>query len=805
MLTAVTAVSMTGCGGKDSGSSDKDMKDLVYSSERLACMDQVKGDVSGFSVAGDDTIYLYTTEWIEPEGTDESGEIEARDGEAAVFEETDDAAAESEDGADDVAAESEDGADDVAATEGEDGAEAELINADTEDDSVEEEFSYQVNQYFYSFKPDGSEFKEIPFGIPYNQDEWLNMFQVSQDGNLYLLYSAYDQQTEKSTYYVRIVGSDGKLVKEISTDGLAESSEVYYQSLRCDSEGNIYLLTDQSVFILDPDGNKIGEAKSDQYINCIAVTNDGTVVASVSEEDGTKVYAIDKDKKQFGEAYELGSGYYNSLIAGKQYSFYYSDGASLFGYDMQSGKSKEILNWVSCNINSSYVGDIVALADGRFLAIYYDYSSEQGENGIYLFTKVDPSQVADKTVITYAGLYMDDSIRTQAVKFNKSQDKYQVVVKDYSSFEDPVTQMNNDLMAGNIPDLIDLSGISADKYIAKGMLTDLYELMDGDPDVKKEDFFENVLKVMETDGKLYHITPTFGVNGLIGRASDVGGRTSFTMQDLIELENAKPEGTTAFYMSSNSSILSQICCANYDNYIDWNTGKCSFDSQDFINLLEYANKYPGDEDINWSEDTESMPSMIRSGKVLFATIYSMSMEEVELYNKMFEDEICFIGYPSEQGIGGAVAMNMDIGIYAKSKNKEGAWEFLKTFLTREYISAPEYNYYSGFPLRKDAFEDAVKKNSATEEYVDDFGHTIQPLNSSWGYDDLEVEIKPLSDKEVQMIRDIIAGVDHLYVYNDDISSIISEEAGAYFSGQKTSKEVADIIQNRVSTYVNENR
>jgi ABC-type glycerol-3-phosphate transport system substrate-binding protein len=150
-------------------------------------------------------------------------------------------------------------------------------------------------------------------------------------------------------------------------------------------------------------------------------------------------------------------------------------------------------------------------------------------------------------------------------------------------------------------------------------------------------------------------------------------------------------------------------------------------------------------------------------------------------------------------------MNNDLGIYAKSKNKEGAWEFLKTFLTKDYICGSQGNYYYGFPLRKDALEEIIKRNSTTEEYVDDYGNTITPLDSSWGYDDLDVEIGPLSDEQVQMVRDVIANVDHLYQYNDDVMSIISDEAGAFFSGQKTSKEVADIIQNRVSTYVNENR
>ena len=38
-----------------------------------------------------------------------------------------------------------------------------------------------------------------------------------------------------------------------------------------------------------------------------------------------------------------------------------------------------------------------------------------------------------------------------------------------------------------------------------------------------------------------------------------------------------------------------------------------------------------------------------------------------------------------------------------------------------------------------------------------------------------------------------------------IVNIIEEEAGAYYAGQKTAEEVADIIQSRVSIYLSETR
>ena len=839
-LAGVLAISMllTGCGGK-SGKDNKDMKDLVYKSEKLSCTDDIKGDISSFTVAGD-KIYIYTTEWIPGPGN--MDDTEAEDGESVVAEdeEGEDVVAKDKEGAadgdvatmtaedaavdgdeqtdstDGTNAISEEGeekpVDDAEATDAAtDGADAETGDTTDATDSVPDDYYGTTNQYFYTCKADGSDLQEIQMDVAQDENNWLNYFAATDDGALYMLYSGYDDKTEQSTYLIKVLDASGSQTGEINLSDILDEND-YVQSLRLDKDANIYLLGDQSVYVLDKDGNKIAQIKADNsgnsYLMSMARTGDGQIIVAMNGQDGMQVQTVDLAKKAFGETYDVAiSGYgSNSLIDGADYSFYFSDGSSLYGYDTQTKQSKEILNWISSNINTSYVGDTRALKGGQFITNYSDYSSDDGaDSGLYIFTKVDPSEVADKVTITYAGTYVDDSIKSQAVKFNKSQDKYQIMVKDYSSYDDPTTQMNNDLLAGDIPDIIDLSSISAEKYISKGMLLDLYTMMDKDPDIKKDDFIDNVLKVMETDGKLYHITPTFGVNVLIGKTSDIGGRDKFTVQDLIDLEQSKGGDTKAFYMRSNSSVLNMICTANYEDYIDWNTGKCSFNSDEFIKLLEYANTYPKDEDINWDEDYESLPTQIRNGKVIFADIYSLGMEEIELYNEMFQDDISFIGYPSDKSTGASASMNMDLGIYAKSKNVDGAWEFLKTFLTKDYTCNNNSIYYSGFPLRKDALEYQIKRYSATEKYTDEYGNEIEPYQSSWGYDDLDVEIGPLSEDQVNKLREVIASVGHLYVYNDDIMTIIADETGAYFSGQKSAKDVADIVQNRVSNYVNENR
>ena len=67
------------------------------------------------------------------------------------------------------------------------------------------------------------------------------------------------------------------------------------------------------------------------------------------------------------------------------------------------------------------------------------------------------------------------------------------------------------------------------------------------------------------------------------------------------------------------------------------------------------------------------------------------------------------------------------------------------------------------------------------------------------------EYASFTQEQVDRIVSFVESVNKRGYYNEAISNIISEEAGAYFSGQKSARDVASVIQSRVQVYVNENR
>lgn len=55
------------------------------------------------------------------------------------------------------------------------------------------------------------------------------------------------------------------------------------------------------------------------------------------------------------------------------------------------------------------------------------------------------------------------------------------------------------------------------------------------------------------------------------------------------------------------------------------------------------------------------------------------------------------------------------------------------------------------------------------------------------------------------MTDVINHCDRAVFEDNQLINIIQEEAAAFFKGQKTARETAEIMQSRVRMYVNENR
>lgn len=662
-----------------------------------------------------------------------------------------------------------------------------------------------------------TETKKLAFG----ENEGLDSIISDKDGYIALL-SSYIQPTEEEmekgiyeteTHY-NIVWFDGDF-NEISRQSLddfakkvqEEAGWFYANCFAVDKDDNIYLACDSNIYVLDKEGREICSFQFDNWVNDLTAMDDGQVYAqyydwSSDTGSGLKIAPVDIQAKEIGTPLENIKGSDNGKIypagEGKMYT---ASSTKLYLYDIASQTSEEVLDWIGCDINSNSIQGFAALEDGSFVAVstIYDYSGDEAKVTVELanIKEVPASSVKQKKELTFAMLYLNYDMQESVIKFNRTNEEYRISIKtyvddDYSNYEDALTLFNSDLASGSIADMFILpsgGGVSIANLAAKGVLADLTELIENDPDISMDDFIPNIIEALSINGKLYGISDSFSVQTLVGKTANVGSGTSWTFKEVLEMAQKHPDAML-FQYATKSSSLSQLLQYTMDSFYDPATGECHFDKEDFISLLELCNTFPAE----YSSDQEyvSLPKLLREDAVLLQEIWLSDFEYVQLYSKLFGEPVNFIGYPTSSGSGAIANFNQMMCISSKSKNKEGAFAFIKQFLTYEHQSSLDWR----LPINQAAFEDKITKAMETNE---------NGAVSTWMYDDVEVEIGALTEEEAQLIRDIIYSVDHTSAYDEQLFNIISEEAAAFFEGQKSAKEVAGLIQSRAQIYMDENR
>lgn len=611
----------------------------------------------------------------------------------------------------------------------------------------------------------------------------------------------------------KINSEDGSTIVKTDIKPVFEDADnAYVQYMTIDNEDNVYLSDGNSnIYVLDKDGNKICTISVENWVENLFATKEGKVFMRTWGNNGMAVKPVDIQKKSLGEDVTSenlngnGNSYNQNYYKGLEKGILVSDNNGVFIYDFETDVREDLFSWLDADINSDEVSEIGQLSDGRIWAILRDYSEEKTKYSLVYLTKTPASEVPQKEELLFGTMWLNQNVRKSIIDFNKSNTKYHISVKEYSTddYMTGLTQFNNDITSGNGPDIIDISNIDYKQYVSKGVLENLYPYMEKDG-INKEDYLMNVLKAYEVDGKLYGIVPQFYITTTIAKASKVGDTPGWTLTEMLDfVEHSEAENI--FQYGSRESIFYYCIYNNIDEFIDWETGECRFNGDDFIRVLEFANKFP--EEIDYNSD-EGISSKLRSDKVLLMQTSISSVQEYQMMNGLFGEKTTYIGYPNSERKGNLIQpTNGSVALNAKSKNKDGAWEFIKILLSDDYQNSlvSEWGSSWGFPLKKSALDKQFEKDMTPEYYEDENGNQVEQMKTSWGYDDFNMDIYAATQEEIDAVKEIITSAEKTSgSVNEELTNIITEETGAFFKGQKSAKDTADIIQNRIQIYVKEN-
>ncbi len=268
-----------------------------------------------------------------------------------------------------------------------------------------------------------------------------------------------------------------------------------------------------------------------------------------------------------------------------------------------------------------------------------------------------------------------------------------------------------------------------------------------------------------------------------------GDKENISFSDFMDTLNEYPN-SSAFYNATREEIYSNFLSMEENPFFSVTAQRNNFDSDEFIEFLKFIKDIPNDYiiDPNEFDYEEQLTNAYDKDESLFIMCEIGAADSLAYYEKLFlKDASKAVGYPNNRGYKGYIRPNQyTIGISAKTKNKDAAWEFVRYFLTEEY----QDSITAFVPASMKSFDKQAKRLMNTDHY-------------DWFYMYDTVTVEPINQNDVDKVRDVILSSGGNSYYDEKIIRIIEEEAEPYFAGEKTAEEAAKMIQSRVSIYLKE--
>lgn len=549
-----------------------------------------------------------------------------------------------------------------------------------------------------------------------------------------------------------------------------ESGARFFQMTKTD-EG-LALLSASMLVLLSDSGAETARQAID--------TNDGWAFAAMQERDGI-LFVLTRDLFG-GEAPELRAFDAKTLTPleaqtlplgtaglglGEDGTFLLTNSDGLSSYDLASGTVQTIASW----------RELGAQADAEQIF--------RTDGGYVLFS---PNEAALTLVLWKAGAGSAKQVLTLAVaadcpvwyeftqlfeNFNLSQQEYQI---DYTIYSDspygdaePMDVLRTKIMAGQSPDLFAFysDGNQAPPLAPRAVCADLRELL---PDVTEDNLLPGLFDLLTQDGALYELPLTVRVDTLI-MPSNLIDSPGVTLEDLEIAREKMPSGwvpVDSWNTPENLFGLTAAFCIG--RFTDRENGTCNFETQEFINILDWCRNWGGD---------GSTPEAPEKTLMKLGWISSLSWlaSRGDIAKTWFDGAgYTYAGYPVGSG-GSAYLVLASLGVSTSCQNLAGA----KAFLAYCFSGKQE----SGLPANRKALREELAQ------------YKLGNRTNWYG------EPETISEADEEKFMELLGSVTVLEGMDKSLEDILSEEANAYFAGAATAEQTARTIQSRASLYLQE--
>ena len=452
---------------------------------------------------------------------------------------------------------------------------------------------------------------------------------------------------------------------------------------------------------------------------------------------------------------------------GEDGTFLLTNSDGLSSYDLASGTVQTIASWRELGAKPD-AEQIFQTEDG------YVLFSPNGEAVTTLFRQAGAGNA--KTVLTLA-VAADCPVWYEFTQlfenFNLSQQEYQI---DYTIYSDspygdaePMDVLRTKIMAGQSPDLFAFysDGNQAPPLAPRAVCADLRELL---PDVTEDSLLPGLFDVLTQDGALYVLPLTVRVDTLI-MPSNLIDSPGVTLEDL-ETAREKIPGDWVPVDSWNTpgNLFGLTAAFCIGRFVDRETGTCRFETQEFIDILDWCKNWGGD---------GSTPEAPEKTLMKLGWISSLSWlaSREDIAKEWFDGAgYTYAGYPVGSG-GSAYLVLTSLGVSTSCQNLAGA----KAFLAYCFSGKQE----SGLPANMEVLREELAQ------------YKLGNRTNWYG------EPETISEADEEKFMELLGSVTVLEGMDKSLEDILSEEANAYFAGAATAEQTARTIQSRASLYLQE--
>lgn len=690
---------------------------------------------------------------------------------------------------------------------------------DLPDDFYYDSYNKSFDDYFYIYGFIDSNYTQLKYDLNGELIDNINLTKLTD-----IKYSALLAGMQSNGNYVIItfdaiclISSDGDIITK------HDYTYEYSNYLFISENDEVYFTNGRTLYVFDNNLELVTEIVSSNTLSTIFSDKDNNIIIKNHFENTYNT--LDIQNKIFKKYDKIKLEQNSQLFFGFDNNEYIMDDKGVY---INDDKITPLLNWENSALLYMRTKNHMIINENIILCELKDFFDTIHKPVI--LQRVPDDEVEKKIIINLAIMGFDNvGIITEAIAlFNRENKNYRITTTDYTvfdkapSYDQSVNEFNKDLLNGNHPDIVMIHFTmfnDIDTYTDKNVFIDLTDAIHNSE--------HKLLKCVESaycnSDKIYQIPIFMQLETILTKTSIIGENESFTLDKLYSLADNIKDNEALF-----SKPIDLINTAIYD-FIDYENKTCSFETDEFIRLLEFQK--------NMNEYVDKEKGAINN----FTNNYFLTSDK--LYDSLANDELYFLnlpfdklsgyliskicygdddfticGYPTSKGKASMLKTEYTFGITEQSKVKNGAWEFIE-FLLSETIQNSETLTSYGLPVTIDGIKKLI---DTYVEYYFDFYQTDDVNNSQYSGDVSIIgrgvsQVLPdnhpnridadyvvtVTEEDKQKLLDFFNSTDVKSYTDDTVSDIVNEEYGQFYADSISAQETAKRIQNRIFIYLNE--